>query len=206
MSLLLAGLLASVSGAAFGWLVRRRAARIERNEAPEVDATSSVPAPSDASSAPDPFDAMPCRLGDVVVRATGEEAWLAGALVLEEKRVVAALFVAPQAGANRVLFATPAPETSLLWLSPVAESDAAVHRDPPTSLEIGRVRFERVRQRPLVAKPVGTHTPDVRGTVLVAEYEGAPAERLVLLRSPQTTLIYRGTELPPSTYDVLGAG
>lgn len=201
MSLLLAGLLASVSGAAFGWLVRRRATRIERNEASLSEASE---APS--SPAPDPFDAMPCRVGDVVVRATGEEAWLAGALVLEEKRVVAALFVAPQAGENRVLFATPAPEASLLWLSPVAEGDASVHREPPTSLEIGRVRFERVRQRPLVARPVGDHVPDVHGTVLVAEYEGAPAERLVLVRSPRATWAYRGEALLPSTYDVLTGG
>lgn len=200
MSLLLAGLLASVSGAAFGWLVRRRATRIERDEATLSDA------PAASSPAPDPFDAMPCRVGDVVVRATGEEAWLAGALVLEEKRVVAALFVAPQAGGARVLFATPAPDATLLWLTPVAESDASVHGEPPTSLEIGRVRFERVRQRPLVARAVGDHAPDVQGTVLVAEYEGAPAERLVLVRSPRATWVYRGTALLPSTYDVLSGG
>lgn len=195
MSLLLAGLLASVGGATFGWLLRRRATRIERSEA-LLSAASSPPEP-------DPFEAMPCRLGDVVVRVTGEEAWLAGALVFEERRVVAALFVAPQAGADLALFATPEPEASFSWLSPVAPSEAAVHGDPPTSLEIGHVRFERVRLRPLVARPVGHHAPDVRGTVLVAEYEGASVERLVVVRGPQATWIYRGAMLPPSTYDVL---
>ena len=48
---------------------------------------------------------FPCKLGDVVVRAAeGDEAWLAGVLMFEEDRPVAALFVAPEAGGNRAVF------------------------------------------------------------------------------------------------------
>src|SRR5439155_880129 len=51
----------------------------------------------------DPLDGFACKLGDVIIRAGGDEAWLAGALVLAEDAPVAVLFVAPEAGSDRAV-------------------------------------------------------------------------------------------------------
>ena len=94
MSLLLVDVAIVGGGVLLGrWLVRSMRARAA-NAAPAGGAGSDVPA-----KPTDPLAGFPCKLGDVLTRtAEGDEAWLAGALVLEEDKPVAAIFIAPNYG------------------------------------------------------------------------------------------------------------
>ena len=115
------------------------------------------------------LERFPCQLGDVILRGSGDEAWLAGALLLREGQdVVAALFVAPDAGGDRAVLARPPPSDDLLWLAP-EQGIAAVAGEPPTVLEVAGDRFERKRRLPLAAERVGSGAPDVGRQVIFAE-------------------------------------
>lgn len=150
---------------------------------------------------------FPCALGDVVARAGGgEERWLAGALVLSEERPVAVLFVAPEAGGDRAVYARPRPNGELAWLEPVARDAIASFQEPPTSLEVNGVRYERLRRLPLRAERVGAGAPDVGDAVILAEYTAAGAERLVLIVGGGAARAWRGPALDPSMYDVMPSG
>jgi len=112
---------------------------------------------------------FPCALGDVVARvgALGEERWLAGAIVFSEERPAGVLFVAPEAGGDRAVFAWPAPSTAIVWLEPVAREEVAPFIEPPTSLEVHGMRYERARRLPLRAQRIGAGAPDVGDSVSV---------------------------------------
>jgi len=128
----------------------------------------------------DPFDGFACRLGDVIVRAGGEEAWLAGALVLAEDAPVAAIFIAPEARRDRVVYARVR-DAALVWLTPVSEEVIITGTEPPSVIEIDTARFERQRRLPLRVERVGSGTPDVGERVILAEYTASGGERLILL-------------------------
>ena len=132
MSLLLAGLIiAGASGAvAVGrWLGRRREGPVEAETETKPPATEGD-GEDDAKKAKKPvkrtaegpqghLEGFPCQLGDVVMRMTGEEAWLAGGLVLCEEGPVAALFVAPDAGHDCAIYVRPQPREAVFWLRPL---------------------------------------------------------------------------------------
>ncbi|AKV01201.1 hypothetical protein AKJ09_07864 [Labilithrix luteola] len=207
MSLLLAGLIAaSASGAALvgRWLARRR------DDAP-VDATAKEddPGPKTKSkpATETKLEGFPCQLGDVVMRLTGEEAWLAGGVVLSEEMPVAVLFVAPEAKQDTVLYARPVPRASIAWLSPVDAASVLLHGEPPNAIEHEGIRFERVRRLPLRTQRLGVGAPNVGDAVVVAEYASAGAERLVVLKATNgSSFAYRGLELEPSAYEVIASG
>lgn len=155
------------------------------------------------------LERFPCQLGDVILRGSGDEAWLAGALLLREGGdVVAALFVAPDAGGDRAVLARPPPSDELLWLSP-QQGISAVAGEPPPVLEIGGDRFERKRRLPLAAERVGSGAPDVGRQVIFAEYTGLGDDRLVVLAGAaaegrrDATWAWRGPVLLAGSYDVL---
>jgi hypothetical protein len=162
------------------------------------------PPPPDAKDVK--LDGFPCQLGDVVMRITGEEAWLAGGLVLSEEVPVAALFVAPDAGHDCVLYVRPAPRDALYWLEPLDPSDVLVAGEPPSSVEHLGVRFDRTRRLPLRPRRIGVGAPDVGDAVVVAEYASAGAERLVVVKSATGAHAFRGVELEPSSFEVIPSG
>ena len=92
------------------------------------------------------LDGFPCQLGDVLMRLTGEEAWLAGGLVLSEAGPIAALFVAPEAGHDCAIYARPQPREGLFWLEPLDPGAVLVGGEPATSVEHDGIRFDRVRR------------------------------------------------------------
>lgn len=202
MSVLLAGLFVSVSGAALGWLVRRRTLQLEAS----TKAARKVNKPTEPERPP-AFAGFPCQLGDVVLRMTGEEAWLSSALLFREKEPVSALFVAPDKGTNLALYVLPSPRASIDWLEPLDPVlIGLVGREPPNAVEIDRVRYDRVRLLPLEVTKMGTGAPDIEGTVLVAEYVSAGSARLVVVKGPSGSFVYRGVFLDPSTYEVIASG
>jgi hypothetical protein len=206
VSILLAGLIcAGASGAMVvgRWLARRRDGEGKRVEEKGKEG-ATVERDHDGSAG---LPGFPCQLGDVLMRVTGEEAWLAGGLVLSENVPVAALFVAPDAGADCAIYVRPAPRECVLWLEPLDPGAVLVGGEPPTSVEIGRVRFDRTRRLPLRPRRVGVGAPDLGDAVVVAEYASAGAERLLVLKSTNgTTSAYRGLELERSAYEVIASG
>jgi hypothetical protein len=224
VSLLLAGLIvAGTSGAiAVGrWLSRgREAATVETGDAKDVEERRAPPSSSDEAKkgAKKPvkrtlegphahLEGFPCQLGDVLLRLTGEEAWLAGGLVLCEEGPVAALFVAPDAGHDCAIYARPKPREAVYWMQPLDPKAVLVGGEPPSSVEHGGIRFDRERRLPLRPKRIGVGAPDVGDAVVLAEYSSAGSERLLVIRSTSgTSHAYRGEELEASSYEVIASG
>jgi hypothetical protein len=153
------------------------------------------------------LDGFPCQLGDVIMRVTGEEAWLAGGLVLSEDVPVAALFVAPDAGHDCALYVRPKPRESLFWMEPLDPGAVLVAGEPPSSVEHGGIRFDRARRLPLRPRRIGVGAPDVGDAVVVAEYASAGSERLLVMKSSAgNARAFRGLELDASAYEVIASG
>jgi hypothetical protein len=174
--------------------------------------TISVPRADDDGGATegetaDPLAEFVCKLGDVVVRRfEGDEAWLAGALVLAESRPVAALFVAPDAQGERAVFVHAASGTAPVWLTPLAADEVALSGDPPPAIEHAGTHFQRTRRLPVLVERIGSGAPDVGDRAVVGEYAGSGAERMLILVGTRASLAWRGVSLTEGQYDVLPGG
>ena len=187
-----------------GILVGRFIARGTKDDKkPEQPEASNEAKPAAAPAPPPPnLDAFPCKLGDVILRSTGDEAWLAGALVLREgDEPAAVVFFSPEAGSDRAVLARPSAK-ELLWLT--EEKTVSVPlAEPPTALEVGTDRYERRRRLPLRAERVGSGAPDLGRELIFAEYTGLGDDCLVVLATKDRVLALRGPSLSAGTYDVL---
>jgi hypothetical protein len=181
------------------WIMRSvRASRAPQTAEPR-------PEGGEGSSTVPPFEGLPCSLGDVVVRvAQRDEAWLAGALVFEEARPCAVLFIAPEAGGDRGLYARHAQGAGLVWLAPVEQS--ASGGEPPHVIERDGQRYERTRRLPVRVRRLGTGAPDVGAEAVVAEYSGSGGARLVVVAGAKATLTWAGEALAEGEFDVLPGG
>ncbi len=188
-----------------GILVGRFIARGTKDEKPaEPEAEAKKEPQVNAPPAPTPpsLDAFPCKLGDVILRSAGDEAWLAGALVLREgDEPAAVVFFSPEAGADRAILARPGTK-ELLWLTE-EKSVRVPLGEPPTALEVGTDRYERRRRLPLRAERVGTGAPDLGRELIFAEYTGLGDDCLVVLATKDRVLALHGPSLAQGTYDVL---
>ncbi len=148
-----------------------------------------------------------CQLGDVIMRLTGEEAWLAGGVVLSEQVPVAVLFVAPDAGHDCAIYVRTRPRDSLYWLEPLDPTAVLVGGEPPSSVEHGGIRFDRARRLPLRPRRIGVGAPDVGDAVTVAEYASAGSERLLVVKASSGVVrAYRGVELEQGSFEVIASG
>jgi hypothetical protein len=217
VSLILAGLIvAGTSGAvvAIGrWISRRGDNAPSEADEPSAKTKTNDEEESKKPKKPAPVAddgtlvGFPCQLGDVLMRLTGEEAWLAGGLVLSEEVPVAALFVAPDAKQDCVIYVRPPPRDAVFWLEPLDPGAVLVAGEPPSSVEHGGVRFDRARRLPLRPRRIGVGAPDVGDAVVVAEYNSAGAERLLVLKATSgVTKAYRGVELEASMFEVIPSG
>jgi hypothetical protein len=197
-----------------GLVLGRRIAKGLRRRPPD-DAPGTAPPQDDASPKGDGLAGFPCRLGDVVVRtAERDEAWLAAALVFEEDHAVAALFVAPEAGADRAIFAREGAQ-GLVWLAPLgplATAEVASTSDPPFVIEHAGVRFDRDLRLPVRVARLGAGAPNVGeravlGVYVTATTGRAPAAaRIVVVAGSEQMLAWIGVALEPGEYDVLPGG
>lgn len=228
MSFLLAGLIVAGSSGAIAvgrWLSRRREDPSEPKpvvagvgddakkdgegvaSADEAKKTSKRTPKRKVEGPSTHLDGFPCQLGDVIMRITGEEAWLAGGVVLSEDTPIAALFVAPDAGHDCAIYVRPRPRESVFWMQPLDPGAVLVGGEPPSSVEHGGIRFDRVRRLPLRPKRIGVGAPDVGDSLILAEYASAGSERLLVMRSTTgSSFAYRGEELEISTYEVIASG
>jgi hypothetical protein len=154
----------------------------------------------------DPFIGFPCRLGDVVMRSGGGEAWLAGACVFSEDAPVSALFIAPEAGADVAVYARAAASAPLWWMQALGSDELPPFTDPPTSLEHGETRFERRRRLPLAIERRGSGAPDLGESAIVAEYASSGADQLLLVIHEGNLRAWRGTSLDAGMYEVIPSG
>ncbi|HRH01209.1 MAG TPA: hypothetical protein PLR99_33460 [Polyangiaceae bacterium] len=168
--------------------------------------TKEAPAVPDAPAPASPLDGFPCQLGDVLTRPGGDEAWLAGALVLSEDVPVAVLFIAPDAGHDRAIYTRREADAPFLWLKPVDAGDLVSLAEPPSSIEHEGVRFERRRRLPLSARRIGTGAPDVGASVIVAEYASPGTERMLVMQHEGRSRVWHGDMLEPGMVDVLPSG
>jgi hypothetical protein len=208
VSLILTGLIvAGTSGIVVlgRWIAKRR-----KSAADEPDPNAKKDAPGEDKETPakgDHLVGFPCQLGDVLMRVTGEEAWLAGGVVLSEEMPVAALFVAPDAGQDCAIYVCPHPRESVAWLAPLDPDAILVGGEPPSAVEHEGIRFERVRRLPLRPRRIGVGAPEVGDAVLVAEYASTGSDRLLLVKgSSGATRAYRGHELEPHAFEVIASG
>lgn len=223
MSLILAGLVfAGTSGALFlGRILARRRADAEPappdepakpSEAPESKADDEAPKrapprPPPPGGAANRVEGFVCQLGDVVMRMTGEEAWLAGGVVLSEEVPVAILFVAPEAGHDRMIYARTRPKGNILWLEPLDPGAIFVSGQPPSSVEHEGIRFDRARRLPLRPRRIGVGAPNLGDAVVVAEYTSPGAERILTLKANSgAAFCYRGIELEEGMFEVIPSG
>lgn len=217
MSIIVTSLLVA-SGVLLGRFLAR--AGRKQDEAPKPDESAPDNAARDGKRArgvapdekktpkPDAGAALadfPCKLGDVVMRGTGDEAWLAGVLVLSDRAPLAALFVAPEAGGDRAVLAHPAPSEQLVWLGPVDAAALGLGAEPPASVEDGGDRFDRTRRLPVRVERLGSGAPDVGPTAILAEYKSLSGERIVALCGSKP-IAFRGALLEAGMYSVLGGG
>ena len=212
MSLLLTSLLVMGGVIAGRWIARGTqppGADDAADDEDEVPSSAAKPKakPAEAQKAgppKDPFAPFPCTLGDVVMGAGGDEAWLAGALVFHEDAPAAVLFIAPDAGGDRAVFVRTAGHGELLWLR--AASGVAVAGEPPSAIEHDGERYDRVRRMPFRSERHGTGAPDVGTEVIVAEYKALAGARLLVVAGGGTARAWHGLALEPGMYDVLAAG
>jgi hypothetical protein len=190
-------------GVAGGILLARAVARaLRRDTAASDQKNPSEAKTSEPRAAPDLAD-FPCQLGDVILARAGDEAWLAGALVFRERLPMAVLFIAPDAGGDRAVYARPSPHSSLVWMSPVSPDALVLGREPPSAIELGQERFDRKRRLPFRVERLGTGAPDVGDEVIVAEYDAATGERLLIVVGTSGARAWKGRSLEEGTYDVL---
>ncbi len=118
-------------------------------------------------------------------------------------RTVAALFVGPERGGDRAVYARPAPDASLDWLSPVPPEALTVGAEPPSAVEHDGKRFERVRRIPLAIAYAGAGAPELGPAGVIGEYEGGGGARLLLVVGASGTRAWCGVRLEEGMYDVL---
>jgi hypothetical protein len=158
-------------------------------------------------SAADALTGFVCRLGDVIVRRLeGDEAWLAGALVLAEERPMIVLFIAPDAGGGRAVLVPGPGQTTLSWLSPITPGQVPLGGEPPQAIEHAGTHFERTRRLPVRVQRLGTGAPPVGASAVIGEYAAAGLERLVIVAGSEASLAWRGVSLSAAEYDVLPGG
>jgi hypothetical protein len=169
--------------------------------------TSEDARPREGVSAPPEsvVDGLPCHLGDVIVRtAERDEAWLAAALVFEEQGPIGALFVAPEAGVDRAVFARQGSDT-ILWLTALGEQ-VGLGTEPPSTFEHEGLRYQRIRRLPVRAVRQGAGAPTIGDRAVVAEYDAPTDGRLLIVAGGERALAWAGVALEKSDYDVLPGG
>ena len=191
------------TGLLAGRLIARLAGRGAAGQAYGAKASPAASGTTPARKRSADFDGFACKLGDVVLRAGGDEAWLAGALVMSEQRATCVLFLAPDASGVRAIYAKPSPSASLGWFVPLAAGALNLTGEPPSTIEHAGQRFERVRRLPLRVTRLGSGTPDVGDSTIVAEYNDSAGGELLVLASSGRWHAWLGSRLEPGMFQIL---
>jgi hypothetical protein len=149
------------------------------------------------------------KLGDVIVRRDlRDEAWLTSALFLSEsvgsqEEAMAVLFFASDAAGGRAVYARRGDARRLTWLAPMHGEGNAPGGEPAHAIEHEGARFVRKRRLPVHVARSGERAPDFGGSAVVGEYDGAGADRVLVLAGERRILAWRGVDLGEGEYDVL---
>lgn len=184
---------ALAAGVVTRWaLGRRRPALPPRPPVPAV----ALPGPSPSPLARSGFS---FELGDVI-EIGGRELWLEqGWLLSEGTDAVAALF---RAGPTAVL--TLAPPSTATYLLDAAE--LALPGEPPSVIEVGAVRFERVRRLPVELAALGKTPPLPWSETLLTEYRGLGDDALWVLGTGAGARAWQGRVVREPEIERWGGG
>ena len=136
-------------------------------------------------------------VGDVI-SVGAREAWLEhGWLLSEGGAPVVALFFARDA----TLVALPAPRKSVFWSS---ERTIEWPNDPPSSLDVGGVRYERALRLPVELSSLGAAPDPPWTTAVFAEYRGLGGEMLFALGRAGSVRAWIGARVDPAELETWG--
>jgi hypothetical protein len=190
---LVAAAAAGVSGALAARAIRkRRAARsLEQAEAA---------AEAEERSAPDPFEGLPLRTGDVVQFGNATR-WPNSAILVygDNNRLHAAILLSTEEGREDATVTFPPPDRNLYWLT---KRDIVLPPTPPSRIEVAGMLIDRKAVLPVHFKTIGD-VPDIGDGGMFGFYEGSVGDAAVVLRGDITRIWY-GQRLSPDDFDNLG--
>jgi hypothetical protein len=193
MSLLVLGAIAAAS-ALTGLLVGLRRRRLApRKDHDDADVPPEAPAPATLD-----LKGLPLERGDVLVYASGDEAWLPGVTAFYDQgthgsQAELALFVGPDAW----VLAYPEPASALFRCEPIPLELGA---EPPHILELEGAVYTRVRRLPLAARSEGEGAV-LEGLFLVGIYRSAAGGELCVLLGERAKLMFIARKLITGSYD-----
>lgn len=187
MSVVVFSLLVGAGAASLGVWWRRRA---RARAGSEVESASPAVARTGSG--------LELAVGDVV-SIRGEELWLEqGWLVSEAGRAVAGVFEAREGVV--VEFASPRREHFR-----ATSSGIEVPTDAPMALELGGVRYERVRRLPIELDALGESRPLPWKTGLFFEYRSLSGDLLLVIGQAPAYRAWVGSPLPDGALERWGS-
>jgi hypothetical protein len=188
--------LLALGGAALSGVVVRALGRWGKKGPGERPGTSR-PAPGDEKRAPAKFAEFRFNVGDVI-SVQGTEAWLEQGWVLREAgEAVAIVFFSREA----TLIALPAPKAALFWLNEVALDWPS---DPPSSIDVGALCFERARRVPVDIETLADAPDPPWQDGLLTEYRALSGEVLWALGRRGAFKAWSGRRVAESDLELWG--
>ncbi|MCB9578008.1 MAG: hypothetical protein H6717_13375 [Polyangiaceae bacterium] len=192
MSLILTALI--VGGGLVAAGIGTRLALRRKPEKPEGDAPSKPAAKSSSGLAEAGFRV---DVGDVI-SVRGRELWLAqGWLLREGGEAVAAVLFSDQ----DVVVALPPPDARLALLTEVS---ANLPDEPPASIEVKGVRYERVRRLPVELAALADTQPPPWNAALFCEYRGLGGEQLWIVGHGAFSRAFQGSAISDDDFEMWG--
>ena len=137
------------------------------------------------------------NVGDVI-SVRGTEAWLEHGWLLREAGEAVALVLFSR---EATLIALPRPKSALFWLN---ELSLDWPSDPPSSIDVGALRFERARRVPVDIEALADAPEPPWPDGLLTEYRALSGEALWALGRRGSFKAYSGRRLAESELELWG--
>ena len=175
---------------------KRREEQQRKEELPEAE--------SEEPAAPDPFEGLPCKVGDVVQFGDATR-WPQAAIVARsvdlngDDCVHCAILLSDEDGAEQATAMLAPPNRNLYWLE---RCDIDLPPTAPTRLEIKSMLLDRTSTVPVALSTIG-EAPAIGDDGTFSFYEGSVGDAAVMIRGDVTRIWY-GQRLSPDDFDNLG--
>ena len=188
----------AAAAAAVGGYLAARAVRKKR----EAEAQASTPAQLEEAAAPDPFETLPARVGDVVQFGELTRWPRSAVLVRSQEELICAVLLSEEGGERQATVAMSPPNRNLYWL---LERPVALPRKPPARIDVDGYLLDRKRLLSVSLEAVGENPPAIGESGQYAFYEGTIGDAAVVLVADEGKVWY-GQRLEPGDFDRLGQG
>jgi hypothetical protein len=163
---------------------------------PGKKAEDSPPAPREEQTAPKLAE-FRFNVGDVI-SVRGTEAWLEHGWLLREAGEAVALVLFSR---EATLIALPRPKAALFWLNQLSLDWPS---DPPSSVDVGALRYERVRRVPVDIEALADAPDPPWQDGLLNEYRALNGESLWALGRRGSFKAYSGRRVAESELELWG--